>query len=211
MISGLLGLQTEDTYRRARKVLNERFGDPFRIYEAYRERLKTWPLCTTGAELQEFSNFVVMTQETMKTVKYLKEFDNFSAIRELAVRLPVYYSNKWRQSAKKVEASEGEYTFKDFVDYIQEAARDATHPVFSHEALAAARREVQKESTKGDKKKYERKRSGGTTFASTTFNGAHENDDNGQRPQLQLMLQTTTLATFISGRTKKATLLSCCW
>ena len=71
MISGLLGLQTEDAYRRARKVLNERFGDPFRIYEAYRERLKTWPLCTMGAELQEFSDFVVMTQETMKTPKIL--------------------------------------------------------------------------------------------------------------------------------------------
>ena len=85
-----------------------------------------------------------MIQETMKTVKYLKKCDNFSAIRELAVRLPVYYSNKWRQSAKKVEASEGEYTFKDFMDYIQwEAARDATYPVFSHEALGAARRDVQ--------------------------------------------------------------------
>ena len=30
-ISGLLGLRTEDAYKRARKILKERFGDPFRI------------------------------------------------------------------------------------------------------------------------------------------------------------------------------------
>ena len=30
-ISGLLGLWTEDAYKRARKILKERFGDPFRI------------------------------------------------------------------------------------------------------------------------------------------------------------------------------------
>ena len=83
-----------------------------------------------------------MTEETMKTVKYLKEFDNFSAIRQLAARLPTYYTNKWRDAAKKVESKSGEYTFHNFVSYVQEAASDATHPVFSHEALAATRKEI---------------------------------------------------------------------
>lgn len=68
-ISGLLGLQTEDAYKRARKTLKECFGDPFRIYEAYMDKLKNWSPCITSAELQEFSDFLVMTQETMKSVK----------------------------------------------------------------------------------------------------------------------------------------------
>lgn len=88
MISGLLGLQTEDAYRRAKKILKDRFGDPFKVYETYRQKLRAWPVCSTANELQEFSDFLVMTEETTKTVKYLKEFDNFSAIRELAARLP---------------------------------------------------------------------------------------------------------------------------
>ena len=91
-ISGLLRLRTEDTYQRARKTLKERFRDPFRIYEAYRD--KTWSPCTTSAELQEFSDFLVMTQETMKSIKYLKELESYSTIRELTARLPTYYSNK---------------------------------------------------------------------------------------------------------------------
>jgi hypothetical protein len=77
MINGLLGLQTEDAYKRARQILKERFGDPFRIYEAYCERLKSWPACNKGSELQKFSDFVVSLHETMKTEKTLTPFLRF--------------------------------------------------------------------------------------------------------------------------------------
>ena len=89
-ISGLLGLRTEDAYKRARKTLKERFGEPFRIYEAYRDKLRNWPPCVTSADLQEFSDFLIMTQETMKSVKFLKELESYSTIRELAAHLPTY-------------------------------------------------------------------------------------------------------------------------
>ena len=173
MITGLLGLQTDDAYKKARNVLKERFGNPFNIYEAYREKLRAWPVCSTANELQEFSDFLLMTQETMKAVKYLKEFDNFAAIRELAARLPPYYTNKWREHAKKTDKKNGEYTFSDFVDFTQEAASDATHPVFSHEALAVTRRQIQKGASMNDKwhssdKKSDKKAGRGTTFTAKT-------------------------------------------
>ena len=144
-ISGLLGLRTEDAYKRARKTLKERFGDPFRIYEAYRDKLRNWKPCITSADLQEFSDFLIMTQETMKSVKYLKELESYSTIRELAARLPIFYGNKWRESAKKLEAKCGEYSFANFVDFTQEASLDANHPVFSHDALTSTRKELEKE------------------------------------------------------------------
>ena len=173
MITGLLGLQTDDAYKKARNVLKERFGNPFNIYEAYREKLRAWPICSTANELQEFSDFLLMTRETMKTVKYLKEFDNFSAIRELAARLPPYYTNKWREHAKKTDKKNGEYTFSDFVDLTQEAASDATHAVFSHEALAVTRRQIQKGASMNDKwhsseKKSDKKAGRWTTFTAKT-------------------------------------------
>lgn len=54
----------------------------------------------------------------MKFVKYLKEFKSYFIIREFAVRLFVYYSNKWRVSVKKVEVRCGEYFFVNFVEFI---------------------------------------------------------------------------------------------
>ena len=118
MINGLLGLQSEDAYNRARTVLQERFGDPFKIYEAYNEKLKVWPVCSKGHELQEFSDFLVTVQETMKTVKYLEDFNTFAAIQELVARLPPYYSKKWLQSAKDIELSKGKYDFDDLVEFV---------------------------------------------------------------------------------------------
>jgi len=61
-------------------MLKERFGDPFRIYEAYMDKLKNWSPCITSAELQEFSDFLVMMQETMKSIKYLKKLESYSTI-----------------------------------------------------------------------------------------------------------------------------------
>ena len=181
MINGLLGLQTEDAYKRARNILNDRFGNPFKLYEAYRQKLRAWPVCSTAAELQEFNDFLVMTEETMKTVKYLKEFHNYSAIRELAARLPTYYTNNWRDHAKKVDCKQGKYTFCDFVDYVQEAASDANPPVYSHEALAATRKEIQKGVITNSKRppswtKKESDVSLGTTFAVST--GSDETTEN---------------------------------
>lgn len=51
MISGLLGLRIEDVYKRVRKILKECFGDFFRIYEVYRDKLRNWMLCVISVDL----------------------------------------------------------------------------------------------------------------------------------------------------------------
>ena len=63
LISGFLGLRAEDAYKRARKTRKERFGDPFRIYEASRDKLLNWKPCVASADLQKFSDFLIMTQD----------------------------------------------------------------------------------------------------------------------------------------------------
>ena len=182
-ISGFLGLRTDDAYKRARKVLKERFGDPFRIYEAYRDKLRNWSPCVTSAELQEFSDFLVMTQETMKSIKYLEELESYSTIRELAARLPTHYSNKWRENAKKVEARYCEYTFANFVEFTQESSLDANHPVFLHDALTSTRKELERERNhSADKAKWncerkDKKRGRGTTHFNLLDESSHEDPE----------------------------------
>jgi hypothetical protein len=177
MIDGLLGLQSDDAYKRARQILQERFGDPYKIYQAYNERLKSWPVCSKASELQEFSDFLVTVQETMKTVKHLKDFDTFSAIQDLVVRLPPYYSKKWLHSAKAVELGKGKYDFNDLVDFVQKAAKDATHPVFSHEVLLSKRKELLKDKKQEDKNSYHKRKFG-------SFNTSKYNESSGHANEL---------------------------
>ena len=79
-----------------------------------------------------------MTQETM--------------IQQLTAHLPTYYSNKRRESAKKTEARCGQYSFENFVEFIQEASLDANHPVFSRDALNSTSRELEKKEAPLPKK-----------------------------------------------------------
>ncbi|XP_028517140.1 uncharacterized protein LOC110246561 [Exaiptasia diaphana] len=60
-----------------------------------------------------------MTQETMKTVGYLKELNSLTFIRQLATRLPSFYCNRWRESARKIEDQKKDYTFDDLVEFVQ--------------------------------------------------------------------------------------------
>ena len=164
MISGLIGLRTNEAYERARKILKERFGDPFQIYDAYSRRLKAWPMCISSKDIQEFSDFLVMTKEMMSSVKYLKELDNFTIIQELAARLPNHYMNRWRENAKKTECEKGEYRFNDFVAFVEETSRDANHPVFSYEALNKTRRGLENKSTGSTRHVSEKRQNRGSTF-----------------------------------------------
>ncbi|CAB4044107.1 Hypothetical predicted protein [Paramuricea clavata] len=111
-------------------------------------------------------------QETMKTVKHLKDFDTFSAIQDLVVRLPPYYSKKWLQSAKAVELVKGKYDFNDLVNFVQKAAKDATHPVFSHEVLLSKRKELLKDKKQEDKNSYHKRKFG-------SFNTSKYNESSG--------------------------------
>lgn len=215
-ISGLLGLRTEDAYKRARKILKERFGDPSRIYEAYRDKLRNWPPCVTSAELQEFSDFLIMTQETMKSVKYLKELESYFTIRELAARLPTHYSNKWRENAKKVEARYREYTFANFVEFTQESFLNANHTVFSHDALTSTRKELERERNhSADKAKWnserkDMKRGRGTTHFNLSDESSHEDpEDASFCPLCQGRHSLVTCKNFLEKTVKKDKTFAC--
>ena len=42
-ISGLLALDSEDAYLEARKILSDRFGNPYLVANAYKKKIKEWP------------------------------------------------------------------------------------------------------------------------------------------------------------------------
>ena len=59
-IKGLHTLNTTDAYDEARRILDERFGDPYDVADAYREQLESWP--KIGADdnkgLRKYADFL---------------------------------------------------------------------------------------------------------------------------------------------------------
>ena len=47
-ILGLITLNSTDSYDKARKVLKERFGHPYPVAQAYKDKLNAWPPVREG-------------------------------------------------------------------------------------------------------------------------------------------------------------------
>ena len=61
----------------------------------------------------------------MKSVKYLEDFNTFSAIQDLVARLPSYCSTKRLKSARDIEDMNGRYDFNELVDVAIQARRNS--------------------------------------------------------------------------------------
>lgn len=77
-ISGLLALDSEDAYLEARKILSDRFGNPYLVANAYKKKIKEWPNVppNDGISLRKFSDLVVHCQAAMTEIHYLQALND---------------------------------------------------------------------------------------------------------------------------------------
>ena len=68
VVKGFLAVNSEHSYTEARKLFNQRFGNPVHVAQAYKSRLRNWPHVKDGdsVALQEFSDFLFRCQEAVK-------------------------------------------------------------------------------------------------------------------------------------------------
>jgi len=59
-VSGLLSLDNVDAFSKAKKILTNRFGNPFTVADAFRKRINSWPKIqpNDGQSLRKFSDFL---------------------------------------------------------------------------------------------------------------------------------------------------------
>ncbi|XP_068716887.1 uncharacterized protein [Montipora capricornis] len=77
VIKGFLTWNSDKGYEEARKLLAQRFGNPFRVAEAYRSRLRSWTQIADGdsASIQDFADFLVCCQGAMQAMQYMEELE----------------------------------------------------------------------------------------------------------------------------------------
>ena len=142
-IQGLINLDHPDSYGKARQVLKERFGHPYRVAQAYKDKLNAWPPIKEGdgTRLQQFADFLVLCEQAMKTLKYMEGLNSEDTLRRITSKLPNNMGAKWCRFANKTLKSEERLaTFHDVVKFVTQEAALATDPVFSPEALKEARK-----------------------------------------------------------------------
>ena len=76
-IKVFLATNSDTAYKEARKLLEQRYGNPVVVAENYKSNLRNWRQINDGDSkgLREFSDFLVHCQEAMKNMKSMAELD----------------------------------------------------------------------------------------------------------------------------------------
>lgn len=145
-ISGLLALDSEHAYRDARKILSDRFGNPFLVANAYRKKINEWPRIqpNDGTSLRKFSDFLLHCQSAMKEIKYLKALNDPEENQKMLRKLPRNLAERWTREIdrwlnKEEQVSSGVSVrstcsaayppFSAFCEFLKKESRIACNPV----------------------------------------------------------------------------------
>jgi len=138
-IAGCFYGTNESDYQHAWETLEKRFGHPFKIQEAFREKLEKWPKISSrdGVALQKYADFLQTCMDAMPHVKDLKILNDCKENQRMAAKLPDWAITRWsRVVADSLDTASGEYpAFKQFVTFVTKEARAACHPVSSVHAV----------------------------------------------------------------------------
>ena len=95
--SGLLTLESTNDYQPARKILSDRFGNPFLVANAYRKKIYDWPriLPNDGISLRKSSDFLVNCQTAMKEIHYLTALNDPEKNQKMISKLPRKICDWW--------------------------------------------------------------------------------------------------------------------
>ena len=129
---------TTASYDEAWHSLQRKYGDPFRVGQAFRDKLYAWskvgPKDCEG--LSDLSNFLKSCRAASQHVAGLQVLDNCHENQRILTRLPDWLTARWNRLVFfKVRSDEIYPSFSTFVDFVSEEAQIACNPICSLQAL----------------------------------------------------------------------------
>ena len=113
-IKGFLATNSDTAYTEARKLLDQRFGNPVVVSEDYKKRLRNWRQINEGDSkgLREFSDFLIRCEEAMKSMKSMSELDSTRILLSISAKLPSYSGVKWHRFAHEAQVKDKKTLFQ---------------------------------------------------------------------------------------------------
>lgn len=137
-LEGTFYRSDSEAYSDAWKKLNQRYGQPFIIQKAFREKLSNWSkIQSKDAEgLRDFSDFLNACLQAMPHVKGLNILNDCEENQKLVRKLPEWLASRWnRQVTLRLTEGKDFPSFKDFAKFMSVEAETACNPVTSFLAL----------------------------------------------------------------------------
>ncbi|RXN10003.1 hypothetical protein ROHU_031096 [Labeo rohita] len=133
-VEGYFYRNSEDAYQGAWKVLQDRYGNPFILQRAFRDKLIRWPKIGVNdpLALRDFTDFLQGCVEAIPHVKGLAILNDCEENHKLLKKLPEWIVRKWNRIVVEELDTSGDYpSFKRFTEFMQKEARIACNPITS--------------------------------------------------------------------------------
>ena len=142
-VQGLNVLSTPDAYIEARKILDDRFGDPYDIADAYIDKLEKWsqidPNDSKG--LRKYSDFLRQVTVAKQTFTELSRLDDPRVLRCFPNTLPPTLLYKWSRLAGSHKLDNKSHaTFEQYAEFVKKESFLANDNTTSLSALNSTRR-----------------------------------------------------------------------
>ena len=142
LIGGCLHIEPDEGYVEARKLLEKEYGDPYKISNAFMQKLSNWPIIKydDGPSLKRFSFFLIKCKNAMKTISHMTVLNHPPNMQSVVQKLPGNLQMKWREFVVNSRRKDGKVAnFGDLTEFAEHAAESASDPIYSRDALIAAK------------------------------------------------------------------------
>ena len=133
MVRSCMYLEPEEGYRKAKKLLEARFGQKHNIAMAYIDQVTNGPnIKAEDAEcLEGFSILLSSCTNTLKAIGYLNKIEGPDNMRKIIERLPPKLQISWQDTADRILNKEGrEVYIEDISLFVEEKSRALSNPIF---------------------------------------------------------------------------------
>ncbi|XP_054594125.2 uncharacterized protein [Nothobranchius furzeri] len=137
-LDGYFLIGTESAYVSAWEILEERYGNPFTVATAYRDKLQAWAKIgpKDSTDLREFADFLRSCEAAMAHIKALEILNDCSENRKILAKLPDWLTARWNRKVMEMEEENGQFpSFSQFVRFLTRESKIACNPITSLQSL----------------------------------------------------------------------------
>lgn len=130
-ISGTLLSANDKAYQTAFSALEQRFGSPLVVTNAFRTKYESWPHIKSrdGEGLRRLSDFLHQCESASKLVGQQGIFEDFQYQLKMVEKLPDWMALRWKRRCTEKRRKEQRHpSFSEFVQFVFDEAEVACEP-----------------------------------------------------------------------------------
>lgn len=119
-------------YEKARRLLEEEYGNEFKIANAYIAKLEQWPnIRSNDAKgMSDLSFFLMDCQHYLEGMTTSNQMENPKEIKHVVNKLPIQYRERWRRKTFRIIETYGIVHFRHLVEFVREEAAILKQPLY---------------------------------------------------------------------------------